>query len=283
MLRNLFLKSNFFRIFVLFILLSGCTKFDIKKAQKFGHSAENFEDTYSYIVKDLYQSCKRVARYRGNVREGSSISLRRQLESNCLAIAYNEKALLMAHEVLEKYTGAFRKISSDEFIEELDGAGKLAESLLSLPIPALSEVGQVAQILPIAEFANAIQRAIADEKRKKVLKKSVLDVNRNVQLYISILSQFTEDVYLRQLKSEEDAMNLYYSEIISQELDKSEEERESNPAQVSVLLADDLWKNEYEKANFPERYNQLNSYILTLKSMAKAHQELYADVANFDD
>lgn len=264
------------------LFLSSCLDFDIKKAQQFGSISEEFEDKYELIVKDIYESCKREMRYRGKVRFGDPKKLRSRLQEKCLGIAYHQEALLMSHALLAKYTGAFRKLSSDEIIEELDGAGNLAEAILDLPIPQLSAISPVTKVLPIAELANSIQRAIAEQKRRKVLKSTILEVNTNIQLYISEISKFTEDLYVNQLRDEEIGMEKYFSTIIAQELDKSEIDRVTQPVQVSVLLADKLWQEESEKANFPYKYSELDKYLKSLKKMARLHQELYADSANFN-
>lgn len=263
------------------VSLASCSEdFDIQKAQELGSHAQPFEEQYEEIVKDIYQSCKRNARYRGAVIRQAGKATRQALESKCLGVAYNQKALLMAHQTLAKYTGAFRKLSSDELIEELDGAGNLADALIALPVPGLSEAQPILSTLPIAELANAIQRAIAERKRRKVLKKTVSEVNTNIQLYISELSRITEEQYYTSLRIEELGMNRYFASIVSQELDKKNTDI---PVQVSVLQVDKLWQTEMEKINFPERYNRIHNYVITLKKMANSHQDLYRSVKGFDE
>ena len=261
----------------------GCdNQFDIKKAQKFGKTAENYEQAYKGIVEDIYDSCMRRARFTTPIQETKDIPYTREdFENQCADFARYENSLLVAHEVLASYTAAFRELSSDEIIEQLDGAGKLAKSLIALPIPELVEVTS-AKVFPLqeiaGELANAIQRAREDQFRRRVLKESVVEINTVIQKYIATLAEITDDTYRDLLSREEAEMRLYYSSIIQQELDKTEEERVSNPVQVSVLLVDQQWQEDRKKANYPEKFAKIDSYLKTLKNMANLHQELYVSV-----
>ena len=261
----------------------GCEEenFDLKTAQKFGQQAENFETSYNGIIRDIYLSCLRKARFSSPItpKNPSDVLTREYFENQCLEFAQNEEALLDAHEVLAEYTKSFRELSSDKIINDLQGAKKLAEALAGLPIPALQEANSVFPLKQVAgELANAIQRALEDQYRQGVLKDSVKGVNTSIQKYIATLAQITGEIYKNQLILEESQMNLYYAEVVRQELDKTQVERQTNPVQVSVLLVDKQWQEDREEANFPEKFAKIQSYLITLKEMANLHQELYISV-----
>jgi hypothetical protein len=261
----------------------GCEEenFDLKTAQKFGQQAENFETSYNGIIRDIYLSCLRKARFSSPItpKNPSDVLTREYFENQCLEFAQNEEALLDAHEVLAEYTKSFRELSSDKIINDLQGAKKLAEALAGLPIPALQEANSVFPLKQVAgELANAIQRALEDQYRQGVLKDSVKGVNTSIQKYIATLAQITGEIYKNQLILEESQMNLYYAEVVRQELDKTQVERQTNPVQVSVLLVDKQWQEDRKEANFPEKFAKIQSYLITLKEMANLHQELYISV-----
>jgi hypothetical protein len=261
----------------------GCEEenFDLKTAQKFGHQAENFETSYNGIIRDIYLSCLRKARFSSPItpKNPSDVLTREYFENQCLEFAQNEEALLDAHEVLAEYTKSFRELSSDKIINDLQGAKKLAEALAGLPIPALQEANSVFPLKQVAgELANAIQRALEDQYRQGILKDSVKGVNTSIQKYIATLAQITGEIYKNQLILEESQMNLYYAEVVRQELDKTQVERQTNPVQVSVLLVDKQWQEDRKEANFPEKFAKIQSYLITLKEMANLHQELYISV-----
>ena len=261
----------------------GCEEenFDLKTAQKFGQQAENFETSYNGIIRDIYLSCLRKARFSSPItpKNPSDVLTREYFENQCLEFAQNEEALLDAHEVLAEYTKSFRELSSDKIINDLQGAKKLAEALAGLPIPALQEANSVFPLKQVAgELANAIQRALEDQYRQGVLKDSVKGVNTSIQKYIVTLAQITGEIYKDQLILEESKMNLYYAEVVRQELDKTQVERQTNPVQVSVLLVDKQWQGDRKEANFPEKFAKIQSYLITLKEMANLHQELYISV-----
>ena len=261
----------------------GCEEenFDLKTAQKFGQEAENFETSYNGIIRDIYPSCLRRARFVSQItpKNPSDVFTREYFENKCLEFAQYEKALLDAHEVLDVYTKNFRDLSSDKIINDLQGAKKLAEALAGLPIPALQGANSVFPLKQVAgELANAIQRALEDQYRQGVLKDSVKGVNTSIQKYIATLAQITGEIYKNQLILEESQMNRYYAEVVRQELDKTQVEREKNPVQVSVLLVDKQWQEDRKEANFPEKFAKIQSYLITLKTMANLHQELYISV-----
>ena len=117
-----------------------------------------------------------------------------------------------------------------------------------------------------------------DQYRQGVLKDSVKGVNTSIQKYIATLAQITGEIYKNQLIAEESQMNRYYAEVVRQELDKTQVERQTNPVQVSVLLVDKQWQEDRKEANFSEKFAKIQSYLITLKTMAILHQELYISV-----
>jgi hypothetical protein len=276
------------RIYILIlicILTNSCSnEFDIKKAQDFGKKAKSFDESYVDIVKDIYKSCLRNARYSGKIQKKEPLDITRtQLEESCVAYASTENYLLESHKVISKYTNSFNTLSSDELINNLNGAGNLAESIVNLPIPAINEAQKLFPISRIAKaLATSIQRALAEQKRNRVLKKSILNVNKDIQVYIATLGRVTELIYTNQLNSEQSSMRSYYAPIISQELDKSNVQRQLSPTQVSVILADKLWQQDRDSINYPEKFYKVHSYLMTLKDMAKLHQDLYSSISKFD-
>jgi hypothetical protein len=135
----------------------GCEEenFDLKTAQDFGQKAKNFETSYNGIIRDIYPSCMREARFiiqiTKNDKSGQTRESTREFSENkCLEFAQYEKALLDAHDVLALYTQSFRDLSSDEIINDLQGAKKLAEALAGLPIPALQEANSVFPLKQVA-------------------------------------------------------------------------------------------------------------------------------------
>jgi hypothetical protein len=119
---------------------------------------------------------------------------------------------------------------------------------------------------------------LEDQYRQGVLKDSVKGVNTSIQKYIATLAQITGEIYKNQLIAEESQMNRYYAEVVRQELDKTQVERQTNPVQVSVLLVDKQWQEDRKEANFSEKFAKIQSYLITLKTMAILHQELYISV-----
>ncbi|HAC62073.1 MAG TPA: hypothetical protein DCF68_00700 [Cyanothece sp. UBA12306] len=263
----------------IFFINSGCDteEFDLETAKQFGEQAISFEQHYELIIKDFYQSCLRHSRYSGffSNNHDRGIKGRTFREHDCIRFAKLENDLLKAHAILAQYTEAFRELSSDKVIEELDGAGQLAEALAS-SAAAPPEISALKPLLK--ELANAIQKALSDAYRRQVLQESVQEVNVILQEYIVILSEITRVVYETRLKLEEKAMREYYSTIISQELDKSEVERQINPVQVSVILVDQQWQEEQKNINFPQRRARIESYLESLKVMANLHQKLFTPV-----
>jgi hypothetical protein len=279
------LNKKVFAILVIPLLsfAGGCEEenFDLKTAQKFGEEAKNFETSYNGIIRDIYPSCLRRARFVSQItpKNPSDVLTREYFENKCVEFAQYEKDLLVAHEILVEYTKSFRELSSDKIIDDLQGAKKLAEALAGLPIPALQEANSVFPLKQVAgELANAIQRALEDRYRQGVLKDSVKGVNTSIQKYIATLAQITGEIYKNQLILEESQMNRYYAEVVRQELDKTQVERQTNPVQVSVLLVDKQWQEDRKEANFPEKFAKIQSYLITLKEMANLHQELYISV-----
>ena len=184
----------------------GCdSRIDLAKVQKFATVAENYETQYEKIVKDIYLSCLRAAEYQtpspGNVKK--VLAVRIEARQNCLEYGYFEPLLLEYHEILVKYTQAVRTLSSDELIDELDGAGQVAESLLGLPIP-LPGFTDAANILNpiVTRLANAIERAIQNQYRTEVLEESIEEINKDIQLFIVNLAKITDQIYSDRLFAE---------------------------------------------------------------------------------
>lgn len=234
MIQNI--KRTFLFSIVFFgLALSSCTKeFDIKKAQELGETSKDLEQDYKTIVDNIYESCLRTARYRGPIRQKTKTTATREdLENSCISYAYYQNVLLISNEALAQYTSAFRELSFDKFIEDLSRATNLMESIQSLPVSGLERINQVSPVLRVVgPLANSIRRSVAQRRSIKRLRQSITDDNTNIQIYIATLATVTDDIYGNQLNMEQSAMKAYYSPVVSQELDKTEEKRLRNPITV---------------------------------------------------
>lgn len=270
-------------------LAGGCdNKIDIEKVQAFGAVAEKYENQYEDIVKDIYLSCRRNAQY---VTPGDNqiISARTQAEQGCLELGYTQQRLLEYHQLLADYTAAVRTLSSDELIDELDGAGKLASSIVDLPIPnpIVQAGGDILEPILVG-LANAIQKAIANQYRTEVLEESIEEINKEVQLFIVTLAKITDEIYSQRLYQEADNMNTFYR-VTQQGLGLSpscggvEDRDSSSPLEDCILLStkltalsvDKQWREEKESAQIHQKLSKVHAYLMTMKEMANRHQELY--------
>ena len=266
----------------------GCdNKIDIGKAKEFGKVAKQYETQYEDIVKDIYQSCLRAARY-ASPGDNKIILARTKAEQSCLEFGYVEPRLLQYHKLLAEYTVAIRTLSSDELISQLDGAGKLTDSLLDLPIPIPGFKDGADILAPIVRrLANSIEKAIQNQYRTEVLEESIKEINEDVQLFIVTLAKITDDIYSQRLFKEAGSMNVYYG-ATQQGLGLSPkcggvEDTEKSPAndcirlnaKLTALLVDKQWREEQESAQINQKLAKIHSYLINMKEMANLHQELY--------
>ena len=264
-------------------LAGGCdNKIDIKKVQEFAEVAEKYENQYEDIVKDIYQSCLRDAQYR---TDKNTTLARRQAEQSCLQFGYSQQRLLEYHQLLAKYTAAVRTLSSDELIEELDGAGKLASSIINLPIPNPIVNAGGGMLKPIlVGLANAIQKAIANQYRTEVLEESIEEINKEVQLFIVTLAKITDKIYSDNLFQEANGIEIYYAPTdqglrLKADCESPLENETLNcirlNSRLTALSLDKQRREEQKSAQINQKLSKVHSYILTMKEMANRHQELY--------
>jgi hypothetical protein len=280
------LNKKVFAILVIPLIsfAGGCNnKIDIGKAKKFGAVAKQYETQYENIVKDIYQSCLRAARYK-TPSPGDDVSLTRtKAEQDCLKFGYLEPTLLQYHQLLAEYTVAIRTLSSDELISQLDGAGKLTDSILGLPIPIPGFEDGANILKPIVRrLANSIEKAIQNQYRTEVLEESIKEINEDVQLFIVTLAKITDQIYSQRLFLEVSNMNAYYqAPIEGRSLDSDCKESPTNNcflrlnANLTALLVDKQWKGELESIQLNQKLSKVHAYLITMKEMANLHQELY--------
>ena len=266
----------------------GCdNKIDIGKAKKFGAVAKQYKSQYEDIVKDIYQSCLRAAKY-PSVDDNQIILARTKAEQSCLALGYVEPRLLQYHQLLAEYTVAIGTLSSDELISQLDGAGKLTDSILGLPIPIPGFKDGADILAPIVRrLANSIEKAIQNQYRTEVLEESIKEINEDVQLFIVTLAKITDKIYTQRLFEEVNNIKVHY-DATQQGLGLSPKcgepnDKPTSPAndcirlntKLTALLVDKQWREEQESAQINQKLAKVHSYLMTMKEMANLHQELY--------
>jgi hypothetical protein len=305
------MKRNFFRIpkiLSLFpvVLIVGSCGANLENVEKFGLTSAIIQESSTNMVKDIYQSCLRQAKYKIPNNENNQDNFIRSLrileakdpnleqeEKKCQENKYQDavRDINLANSVLIDYMVALGKLASDDTVSFENNLAKLEFSLANLnttlnitlaSIPSIASdsppIFKEEEIQAGLTIARFVFNQLTTQFRQENLQEAILCSNEAIQVYIPGLMSITQDFYVEGILESEELENYqYYSNFVQYTLPEEEFANASKKEQTAQVLALYTFKQEYLNAvnNIEQKKEAANAYQEILQATANTHQELF--------
>lgn len=255
------------------LVLVSCTNSDINTAQEFSAASNALQQLNTDVAKDIYNSCIRSNTWLAKGTSGSRQNMRDALKICDKEFRPNSVRTEQAGRILVEYFKAIGALATEDrnaVKTRFEGIGTELQALKGLK-PDTIKTG-----LNITTFLSNL---ILSDFRRENLKTAVVCTDNDIQIYSTGLSNFIDELYVKELLDEEiDSVMRYSGGYRSPLTNKTNLLLEAGSPEVFTSLQEIQLKRDQtlrtEISKVIDKKNTGSAYVTLIQATATAHADL---------